>query len=65
MQCPLWKISHTDDPETSGYQSGAKGVECPKSEPSECVGVRVGVLDAGRVNQGFNGDSGSVDDSEQ
>src|SRR5258706_11909294 len=59
------KFSHTDDPDAGAYQSSAKGVECPKSEPSERVGVRVRVLDAGRVNQQLNGDGGSVDDGEQ
>ena len=64
---PALKIftSHTNNPEPGGYQSGTKAVECPKSEPSERVGVRVGVLDVGRVNQRLNGDGGPIDDSEQ
>jgi hypothetical protein len=64
-RCPLWEISHTNDPDASGYQAGAKAVNCPKSEPSERVGVRVRVLDAGRDNQMLNGDSGLVDSGEQ
>jgi len=58
-------ISHTNDPDAGAYQSGEKSVDRPKSGPSERVGVRVGVLDAGRVNQRLNGDSSSVDGGEQ
>ena len=57
--------SHTNNPEPSAYQSGTKAIQRPKSEPSKRVGVRVGVLDVGRVNQRLNGDSGPIDDGEQ
>lgn len=59
------KISRTDDPEASGYQSGAIAIECPKSEPGQLVGVRVRILDVGGGDQRLDGDGGLVDDSKQ
>ena len=57
--------SHTNDPEPSAYQSDTKAIERPKSVPNERVGVRVRVLNMGRVNQRLNGDGGPIDDGEQ
>jgi len=65
VQWGHWKFSHTDDPEAGGCQSGKVAIEPPKSEPGKLVGVRVGVLDAGGGNQGFNGDGGLVDGGKQ
>ena len=59
------KISHTNDPDANAYQSGAKAIEGPESEPGKLIDVRVGVLDTGRGNQQLNGDGGLVDDGEQ
>ena len=58
-------ISHTNDPDPSANQSDTKAIERPKSEPSERVGVRVGVLNMGRANQRLNGDGDPIDDGEQ